>query len=83
MAGLLPTLRPGCDGVGHIVDQPMDTAFPVVPVGSSLCHDKDVALVGHTQGTLQRAQDNFFNVGIGVGVFIHEDPFRPGLIGAG
>ena len=26
----------------------MDTAFPVVPVGSSLCHDKDVAFVGYT-----------------------------------
>src|SRR5687768_14461536 len=81
--GLASTLRPFRNGVGDIFHQVMGAALSVMVVRGPLLLHEDMAFVGYSQRVLQGAENYLLDVGIGVGVLIDEDSFRPGLIGAG
>src|SRR6185312_2972866 len=75
--------RPSGGYVGHILDETMDSTIFVMPVRRPFGNDEEVAFIRHSQCPLERPENHLIDIGIRVGMFVDQQPFRSGLIGAG
>ncbi len=76
-------LRPFPDHAGNVIDQAVDASLPMMAMGCSFRHDKQMALVRDSQRSLQRSENNLVDIGIGIGMLIDQQALGPRFIGTG